>query len=130
MIKNLINGDVIYTSCVNIPFCYHLGIVYDDGQNKRVFHNSPYIKNKIGGSICLDDYKDFIKERDVIKVVRTHTPKERILKISNKYKHEKWDTFLFNCEDYINEIVDGYRDSDLRNAWKIAGLGVLLIIIM
>jgi hypothetical protein len=130
IINKLKTGDVIYTSCVNVPFCYHLGIVYDDGEKKRIFHNSPYIKNKHGGSICLEEYHEFMRERDLIRIVRTNVNHKRILEISHKNRKEVWDTFFFNCEDYIQEIVDGQRSSDLRDAWKIAALGITLLLII
>jgi hypothetical protein len=129
-LENLKTGDVIYTSCVNVPFCYHLGIVYDDGKKKRIFHNSPYIKNKHGGSVCLEEYEEFMKERELLKIVRTNTHPKRILEVSHKNKKEIWDTFFFNCEDFIQEIVDGNRNSDIRDAWRIAALGILLIILI
>jgi hypothetical protein len=129
-VDKLKTGDVIYTTCINVPLCYHLGIVYHDGKKQRVFHNSPDIKNKYGGSVCVEEYKDFIKEREVLKIVRTNVHPKRILEVSNKNKKEVWDTFFFNCEDYIQEIVDGQRNSDLRNAWKIAVLGFFLILII
>jgi hypothetical protein len=71
-----------------------------------------------------------VKEREVLKIVRTHVHPKRILEVSNKNKKEVWDTFFFNCEDFIQEIVDGQRNSDIRNAWKIAILGILLIMII
>lgn len=123
--ERLTTGDVIYTSCVGLPFCYHLGIVVEIGGTKKIFHNSPYIKNQYGGSVCAESYEDFMKERQVVKVYRTGTQKDKILRVSRKCKKEVWDTFFFNCEDYILEIVEGRRRSDLRDAWKI---GILAII--
>jgi len=121
----LTTGDVVYTSCVGLPFCYHLGIVVETNGTKRIFHNSPYIKNKYGGSVCAETYEAFMKERQVVKVYRTSATKKEILKVSHKCRTEVWDTFFFNCEDYILEIVEGRRRSDLRDAWKI---GILAII--
>jgi hypothetical protein len=125
LLDRLTTGDVIYTSCVGLPFCYHLGIVVETGNTKKIFHNSPYIKNKYGGSVCAQDYDSFMKERNVVKVYRTNATKERVLQVSNKCRKEVWDTFFFNCEDYILQIVEGHRRSDLRDAWKI---GILAII--
>lgn len=130
LIDRLKTGDVIYTSCVGMPFCYHLGIVVEKNGQKKIFHNSPYIKNRHGGSVCSESYEDFIKEREVVKVFRTNTSAERVLEVSKKTKTEVWDTFFFNCEDYILEIVEGHRRSDLRDAWKIAILGIFLIILI
>jgi hypothetical protein len=125
LIDRLTTGDVIYTSCVGVPFCYHLGIVVDTGRSKKIFHNSPYIKNKYGGSVCAETYDAFMKEREVVKVYRTNAKKENILRISKKCKREVWDTFFFNCEDYILEIVEGHRRSDLRDAWRIVALAIV-----
>lgn len=121
----LTTGDVVYTSCVGLPFCYHLGIVVETNGTKRIFHNSPYIKNKYGGSVCAETYEAFMKERQVVKVYRTNATKKEIIEVSRKCRKEVWDTFFFNCEDYILEIVEGRRRSDLRDAWKI---GILAII--
>lgn len=120
-------GDVIYTSCIDVPFCYHLGIVVDNGKRKRIYHNSPYIKNKYGGSVCSESYESFIKEREVLKIIRTNATMEDIIKASKRCKRDTWDTFLFNCEDYILEVVEGHRRSDLRDAWKISALGIAII---
>jgi len=130
MIDRLTTGDVIYTSCVGVPFCYHLGIVVDDGKKKRIYHNSPYIKNKYSGSVCCETYDNFIKEREIMKIIRTRATKEQIIKASRKCKKDVWDTFFFNCEDYILEIVEGHRRSDLRDAWKISALGIAIITLL
>jgi len=127
VIDRLTTGDVIYTSCVGVPFCYHLGIVLDDGKKKRIYHNSPYIKNKYGGSVCCETYDNFMKEREIMKIIRTKVTSEQIIKASQKCKKDVWDTFFFNCEDYILEIVEGHRRSDLRDAWKISALGIAII---
>ena len=99
----------------------------DDGKKKRIYHNSPYIKNKYGGSVCCENYDNFIKEREIMKIIRTNATQEQIIKASRKCKKDVWDTFFFNCEDYILEIVEGHRRSDLRDAWKISALGIAII---
>jgi hypothetical protein len=130
LIERLTTGDVIYTNCVGVPFCYHLGIVVDYGNKKRIFHNSPYIKNRYGGSICSEPYDAFMKEREIMKIVRTNVSREQIEKASRKCKKVVWDTFFFNCEDYILEVVEGRRRSDLRDAWKISALGIAIITLL
>jgi hypothetical protein len=37
---------------------------------------------------------------------------------------------FFNCEDYVSEIVQGERESNLRDAWKIAALGVGIMLVV
>ena len=123
-------GDVIYTNCSDISgVCYHLGIVYDDGEKKLVFHNAPNNINKFGGTVVSEDLEKFLKERYVIKVAKTNVTNNDILNVTKRVRHEIWDTFYFNCEDYIVEIVEGERNSDLRDAYKIAALGLIFLLI-
>jgi len=130
LIDRLTTGDVIYTSCVGIHLCYHLGIVYDDGKKKTVYHNSPYNKNKYGGSVCEESYETFMKEREIMKIIRTSATNYDILNASRKCKTEIWDSFFFNCEDYVLEVVEGHRRSNLRDSWKIAALGIVILIVL
>ena len=127
LIDRLKTGDVIYTNCIDLAFCRHVGIVYDDGHKKRIFHNTPTMSNRYGGTICSESYEDFMKNRQVIHVLRTHATAEDILTVSRKNKKESYNEFFFNCEDYVLEVVEGHRRSDLRDAWKIAALGILII---
>ncbi len=116
-------GDVIYCSCVDVPLCYHIGIVY----GSKVYHNSPYIKNKYGGSVCSETYAEFIKGREILKIVRTGVSGEQIIKASRRCKRDVWNELFFNCEDYVLEVVEGHRRSDIRDAYKIAALGITAI---
>ena len=127
IIEKLQEGDIVYASCVDVAFCHHIGIVYSKGNTKRVFHNSPYAKNKYGGSVCSETFEEFIKGREVIRIVRTHIPSKRIIEVARKHKDEVWNELFFNCEDFVLEAVEGERVSNIRDAWKIAALGVTLI---
>jgi len=130
LIDRLKTGDVLYTSCVGVPFCYHIGIAVVDGTRKRIYHNSPYIKNKYGGSICSESYESFMKERELVKVTPTDISEQRVLAIARKHKREIWDSLFFNCEDFILEVVEGHRRSDLRDAYRIAALGITMLALM
>jgi hypothetical protein len=101
--------------------------VYKKDDKLKIFHNSPYIKNKFGGSICSETYDQFMKGREAVKIVRTNVKNERILQISRQHKDEVWNEFFFNCEDFVLEVAEGHRRSNIRDAWKIAALGVTLI---
>ncbi len=123
MEHKLRQGDIIYTNCSGYTLCYHLGIVYDNGIQKFVYHNDPTNKNKYGGTVCAEKYEDFMKNRNILKIVRTNVTNNDIIKVAIKTKHESWDELYFNCEDFVHEIVEGERNSDLRNAWIILALG-------
>ena len=77
-----------------------------------------------------DTFENFTKNRHVLKVIEIKATKEKILEVSRKCKKEIWDTFFFNCEDYVLEIVDCHRRSDLRDVFKIAALGILIIVLI
>lgn len=125
--EKLEEGDVIYSNCVGHELCYHLGIVYQKGNQKYVFHNAPTNNNKFGGTIIYEKAEDYLKGRDIMKIVKTTAKNEDILRISKENRGEVWDSLFFNCEDYVVEIVEGERTSNLRDAWKISALGLALI---
>jgi hypothetical protein len=127
LIDKLKEGDVIYTNCIGNELCYHLGIVYQKGAKKYVFHNAPTNSNKFGGTVVYEKLEDFVKGREIKNVIRTTAKNKDIIRVTRNCKREIWDTFFFNCEDYVVEIVEGERKSDLRDAWKIGALGVALI---
>ena len=130
LINKLKTGDILYVSCADFPLCYHLGIVVKDESGLKIYHNNSDNKNRYGGSLVYQDYKAFTNKRQLIKVIESGATKERILEVTRKCKKELYDTFFFNCEDYVLEIVDGHRRSDLRDVFKIAALGILIIILI
>jgi len=129
-LDKLNEGDVIYTTCTNYALCYHLGIVYDDGGKKRIYHNDPSNMNKYGGTVCAESYENFMKGRIVQRVVRTKATNQDILRVAKKCKYEVWDSMFFNCEDFVLEVVDGNRRSDLRDVWKIIALGASALLLL
>lgn len=127
ILETLTEGDVIYSNCIGNELCYHLGIVYEKGGLKYVFHNAPTNSNRYGGTVIYERLEDFMKGREIYKIVKTYAKNKDILRVSKKCKSEIWDSFFFNCEDYVVEIVEGERKSDLRDMWRIGAFGVALI---
>ena len=78
-IDRLREGDVIYTDCIDVAFCYHLGIVHHDGDRILIYHNAPNNHNKYGGSVCAESYDDFIKGRNVLKITKTTARNQDII---------------------------------------------------
>jgi hypothetical protein len=126
-LAKLKEGDVIYTDCIGSQLCYHLGIIYQKGNTKYVFHNAPTNSNKFGGTIIYEKLDEFMKGRMITKAFRTRVTNKDILRVAHKCKREVWDSLFFNCEDFVVEIVEGERRSDLRDVWKIGALGLALI---
>jgi hypothetical protein len=127
ILEKIEEGDVIYSNCVGHEFCYHLGIVYQKGNKKYIFHNAPTNNNKYGGTIIYENAEDYLKGRDIIKIAKTTATNSDIIRVSRENRSEVWDSMNFNCEDYVVEIVEGERISNLRDAWKISALGLALI---
>jgi hypothetical protein len=129
LVDKIKEGDILYTNCIGNELCYHLGIVYSKGGKKYIFHNAPTQINRFGGTVVYEKFEDFKKGRDIKRIVRTNVTNQRILQVVNKHKSEVWDSLFFNCEDFVLEIVQGKRQSDLRDAWKVAALGLAIFII-
>ena len=121
-------GDIIYTDCIGSELCYHMGIIYKKNKiDTFVFHNAPTNNNKYGGTVVCERYEEFIKYREIRKILRTGKSNEDILRVAKKCRKEVWDSLFFNCEDFVLEIVEGHRKSKIRDAWKLAAIGVALL---
>jgi len=120
-------GDVIYSNCIGNELCYHLGIVYEKNGVKYVFHNAPTNSNRFGGTVIYEHIDDYLKDRFIFEVVKTNAKNEDILRVSKNCRSEVWDSFTFNCEDYVVEVVQGERQSDLRDIWRLSAFGLALI---
>jgi hypothetical protein len=125
----LITGDVIYATCEDMILCHHVGIFCNSNGKNLVYHNSPYNKNKFGGSVCVEDYETFMKGRDIIKIHRTGVTRQDIVRQTFECSRRVWDSLFFNCEDYVSQIVDKEPQSDIRDAYKVAVLGILIMAI-
>ena len=129
-LEKLNEGDVIYTTCTGYTLCYHIGIVYSNGKNKLIYHNDPSNVNRYSGSVTAESYHAFMKGRIVQKIIRTNAKNSDILRVSKKCRRERWDSMFFNCEDFVLEIVDGKRRSDLRDVWKLIALGASTLLLL
>lgn len=130
LVERLKEGDVIYTNCSGYHLCYHLGIVYFDGKKKLIYHNDPNNCNRYGGNVCAETFDKFIYNRNVTKIVTTNVKNSDIIRVSRNCRSEVYNTLSFNCEDFVLEIVDGERRSNIRDAYRIAALGLTTLILL
>lgn len=130
LIDKLKEGDVIYSNCDGHELCYHTGIVYTKGEKKYVFHNAPTQINKFGGTIVSETAQSYLKNREIYRIVSTGVVNEKILNITRNNRSQVWDSLLFNCEDFVSEIVEGERNSDIRDAWTIVAIGAAIMIMI
>ena len=129
MLERVRTGDVIHSSCtdINMP-CRHSGIVIEHNFDKYILHNTPDGLNKYGGTIIATRLDEFANERAIYEVVKTGISKERILRTYDIHKHKVWDAIDFNCEDFISYVVNSEQSSDVRDAWSLIFLSVVLLI--
>lgn len=130
IIEKLREGDVIYTNCTDNVFCYHMGIVYNDGKKKTIYHCMPDLLNRFGGNVISSSYQEFMKGRILKEVRGTNAKNEDILRIARKCKSEPYDGVFFNCEDFVLEITNGKRRSDVRDAYKIILLTAAILLLI
>lgn len=114
-------GDVVYMTCTDILICYHIGIVVRDNGELCMYHNTPSKKNQYGGNIVCQPLDSVLKERKVLNVVKCALDCPDFIKqYSWDNRFRKWDTFKYNCEDYVNDIWRCQRGSVLRTIWVSA----------
>lgn len=113
------DGDIIYTSCTGIPFCYHVGIIFRKNGIFTVYNCTPNEKNEFGGNIVEQPFDIFMIDRVFYKTVPTDNCLEYVHQYSYENRFKKWDALRYNCEDYINEITNGEKGSALRDRFKL-----------
>ena len=96
------SGEVIRARVTEAPFIFHYGIIINWDGNQYILHN-PFM---IGPSI--DTVPDFFKNRYFVRSYGKLTSKtdEDLLSEFNSIRDKKYSTFYFNCEDFINRMID------------------------
>jgi hypothetical protein len=130
MLEKFHEGDVVYTTCCDYALCHHVGIVYFDGVKRLIYHNDPSNSNRYGGTVVAEPYEKFIKGRVLNRIVTTNATNEDILRVAKKCRNEQWNSLFFNCEDFVLEIVEGKRRSELRDIWKLVALGTSTLLLL
>lgn len=101
--NDLRNGEVLKCGIDNEPLLFHYGIVIKENNKTLIAHN-PFV----GESILLEDADAFFDNRYIITnhgVLTTKNAKELIIKF-NEIKHKKYNLLTYNCEDFVNEMIE------------------------
>jgi len=99
-------NNVIITNCVGIPMCFHIAVVCLYNGVLCVFHCTPTKTNVYGGNVICERLDQFLSNRKVKKMYPANVPMEKIIKNFDQVKYNKWDALNFNCETYINQLVN------------------------
>lgn len=128
------HGDILLTSCINVRYpCWHRAIVLWEQEAGEpcgsfwIYHNTPGKKNEFGGNISRQPLETFLKSRRVRKVEKAGLDADYVRAYSWANRHEPWHAIRYNCEDYVNEIATGSRESGLRDRYIAACLGTLAL---
>lgn len=114
-------GDIVYLTCSDILICYHLGIAVVENGRLCLYHNTPSLKNRFGGNIVCQPIEDVLKQRKVLGVKKggANCP-DVVRQYAWDNRQRAWNTFSFNCEDFVTEILKCRRGSMLRTVWVSA----------
>lgn len=124
---NYNTGDIIFVKSTAYFFVQHNGIVLEENGEKYIYHNNPDCINNFGGSICIEKLSSWLKDREVIRVVKSNVSPERIKLIANELMNRKYNFITFNCEHFIESIAyNRYRSNQISSwifvflLWRIA----------
>lgn len=111
-------GDIVYLTCDGIPFCYHLGVAVVENGELCLYHNTPSLTNRYGGNIVCQPIREVLKNRKILSIRKNGANCPNIVR---EYAYEnrarQWNTFTYNCEDFVTEILKCRRGSTLRVIW-------------
>jgi hypothetical protein len=128
IISKLKTGDLvkIRSDYIFLPFVFHFGIISIEENLIYIYHFSRDKENKYGGSLIREEFKDYIKGREIISVESLNLHKKDFYKSLEKLKKTKYDVFTSNCEHFVNFIK---KDKPISPQMKKWGLGISLFIV-
>lgn len=104
---NIQGNNILITNCINLPLCFHVGITCLYNGEMCVFHNTPSKTNGYGGNVICEPLYKFLSNRKINSIYQTNILTEKIVKNFSEVKNKKWDALNFNCESYINQLMNG-----------------------
>lgn len=113
-------GDFVTARVEGYPFLFHRGIIVveEDGE-VFIYHNTPMLKNQVGGNIVREKIEDWVHTRDIMSVESTDMTKEYIQEESARHAHKKFDTVSWNCEAFAFTLKDGVAKNPQVFWWGV-----------
>ena len=110
------NVQLIKAKCNNnYPLCVHYAFLV----NNRVIHNTPSKVNPFGGNIIVESFNTFKKEREIFSIEPLNVSAEKILSYYEKNKDKKFNYLTYNCEQFINDAINGNKSTSLLMRWLL-----------
>lgn len=115
-------GTILRRKCP-FPLITHVGIlIYNSGQ-LYVYHNTAIKKNEFGGNIVAMPLKEFLAIGELISATPSNIDPVFVRQYAFKMRYKKYSALFYNCEDFINEIINGKKGSPQRRKW-LTGFGI------
>jgi len=106
-----------------VPFIKHYGVFVVIAGEKLVAHNP-------GREALIVPFDEFIKNRQVERVIRTDLEAEKIIKKVEQCKDKGYSFFENNCEDFLSYICECPVGIDQRIGWTIGIIAVIILILI
>lgn len=103
------NGEVIRSRVIGSPFIFHYGIVIQKDGFNYIAHNPSHADGS--PHPIIEPLNDFWKGRRFEKSfgVLTNKSSDELIATFDNLKHKEYNYFLFNCEDFVNQMIGKYR---------------------
>lgn len=110
MVKQFATGEVIRARIVKYPCIFHYGIAINCKDGCYIAHNPSTAKSG-NPKPLLESVEDFFKNRTFEKSfgVLTNKNEDKLLAKFDEIKDKDYSFFLFNCEDFVNEMIDSFE---------------------
>lgn len=125
MESNVVSGSIVKATIKNMPFIYHYGVIYNDGSMIAVLHNTP------STGVSFVPYSEWVKSRNLRKVSNsklTGLGNEVILKKFAQVEGKNYHLLKFNCEHFIDYMLDRRRHSEQLQLFSFLGFALLLFL--
>lgn len=129
---NFKNGQLIKASVNKYPFIKHYGLIYLTNEISKVYvmHNTP------NRGPVIDTLNDFKRNRTIISrtdtVLTDKVSSDFILNKFSKVEQKKFNLLTFNCEHFIDYMLDNKMRSEQLTSWffLITILGIITYLIV
>lgn len=132
VIDGLNTGDLVkFKADTFLPLLYHYGIISVENGKVYIYHLQTSRENSLGGNLIRDDFKEYVKGREIIEVQNLKINRSEFQDVLEKLKKTKYDLFSNNCEHFVNYIKEKKFVSPQLKSWGLAvSLGVVTYLLI
>lgn len=129
-VENLKTGDLVKLRADIMPIIYHYGVILRNGDEILIAHFQSDYFNSNGGSLVIEDFRNYIKGRNLVGVKTTNLKASQISKIIESLKSKRYHFVNSNCEHFISLISEKKHESKQVKTWAIGLTTVLLLVLL